>query len=306
MTRRRRIAADKGSADHQLVRLEAGSSTALIDPVHGGKVLSVAVEGRQLLAQDTGQVGTIPRHGSFVLAPWVGEMREGLLRFRNEAFRIPANVGRHAVHGLVLDRPWLVESRSPSAVTLSCHLGAPWPFQGSIRQTVLLDPAGLTQTVEVVAESRSMPVSIGWHPWFQCRQPESTHVRVRAAAMLELDTELIPTGRVLEVTGETDLRGAPILGQRRIDVVYIDVASPADIVQPDLDLRISFDPSISVVVVYATEGAICVEPWSAWPDAITMAEVGFASGITVLEPDQRLERWMRWSWLTSGDRKAGQ
>ncbi len=294
----RQVTAATGSADYQLVRLEAGSSTALIDPVHGGTVLSVAVDGRELLAQDTGQMAPIPRYGSFVLAPWVGEMREGLLRFRDEAFRIPANVGRHAVHGQVLDRPWHVESRSASAVTLSCHLGAPWPFQGSVHQTVRLDPAGLTQSVEVVAESRSMPVSIGWHPWFQCLEPGLTHVSVRAAAMLELDSELIPTGRILEVTGETDLRGAPILGERRIDVVYVDVASPADIVQPDLDLRISFDPSISVVVVYATEGAICVEPWSAWPDAITMAEIGFASGVSVLEPGQQLEHWMRWSWLT--------
>jgi aldose 1-epimerase len=240
--------------------------------------------------------GPIPQHGSFLMAPWVAELHLGRLAFRGETHQLPANVGRHAVHGLVMNGAWVVESRSATRVALVRELVDPWPFGGHVRHEIRLDDRGVTQIAIVVAAARAMPVSIGWHPWFRCESPNRSRVRVEATGRLDLDDELIPTGRVLALSGDVDLREAPTFGERRIDVVYVGAASPVEYLQPGLRLSMAFDPAISVVVVYSTAGTICIEPWSVWPDAVRMAGLGFPSGVVELESGETLARWTRWTW----------
>jgi aldose 1-epimerase len=278
------------------VLLEAGRARAIVDPRRGGRLLSLACAGRELLAQDNGEEGPIPRCGSFVLAPWVGELHSGRLVYRGEVHQLPANVGRHAVHGLVFNDPWAVESRTPRSLSLLRELTQPWPLGGYVRQDFRLQAERLTQVVTLTAGSRAMPASVGWHPWFRCDSPQTARIRVQAQGMLELDRELIPTGRVLELADEFDLRDAPLFGNRRLDVVYTGVASPVEFVQPGLHLVVEFDTAITSVVVYSTAGTVCIEPWSAWPDAVRMSQRGFPSGVTELEPGERLERSTRWAW----------
>jgi galactose mutarotase-like enzyme len=108
---------------------------------------------------------------------------------------------------------------------------------------------------------------------------------------------------VRPVAGDSDLRGAPTLGSRQIDTVFVGAASPARLYVPGLELQLHFDPAIDIVVVYASPGAVCIEPWTAWPDATRMAAAGHPSGIQVLEPGQSLRRWTRWEWSTSRPRE---
>jgi galactose mutarotase-like enzyme len=148
-----------------------------------------------------------------------------------------------------------------------------------------------------------MPAALGWHPWFAAPDPNLVRVGVAAAFELELDDELLPTGAVLEVSGDSDLRGAPVLGSRDIDTVFVGAASPALLQLPGLNLQLHFDPAIDIVVVYTSPGAVCIEPWSAWPDATRMAAAGHPSGIQVLEPGESLRRWTRWEWSASRPRE---
>ncbi len=78
-------------------------------------------------------------------------------------------------------------------------------------------------------------------------------------------------------------------------------SSPALLQIPGLELQLHFDPAIDIVVVYTSPGAVCIEPWSAWPDAIRMAAAGHPSGVRVLEPGESLRRWTRWEWSTGMD-----
>ena len=284
--------------------LAAGDATATLAPDAGGMLCSLRVAGHELLVPERAGAGPVPSYGSFLLAPWVAELSMGELAFRGRRANIPPNPGRHAVHGLVATGPWEVASATATEATLVRRLESPWPFGGAVVQHMKLDAEGITLGAEIRAEDQAMPAALGWHPWFACPDPDVVRVGVRADSELELDAELLPTGRIRPVAGESDLRGAPLLGRRRLDAVFLGAASPALLVLPGLELQISFDPAMEIVVVYTSPGAVCIEPWSAWPDAIRMAAAGHRTGLQVLEPGESLRRWTRWAWTATGPAAA--
>jgi aldose 1-epimerase len=271
-------------------------ATAAVDVVRGGLLTSVRVDGDELLASVSPGRPGVPRGGSFLLAPWVGELAGGRLPFRGREHRLPTGTDHHAIHGLVFSGAWDDDDHGERRLTIRRDLGPPWPFGGSVRQTFELGPEGLTQTVEVSAGTEAMPVSLGWHPWFRVDDPDRVSVAVAADHQLDLDAELIPTGVTLDVSGDVDLRTGPVLGARRIDVVYVDATPPARLTRPGHSIAIDFDPAIRYVVVYVSDGAVCIEPWTSWPDAPNAAERGHETGLTVLEAGDTLVRWMRWTW----------
>jgi aldose 1-epimerase len=298
---RGRVADDAGgqaaaTATSRLRLLRAGAVAAEIDAENGGLLTSVAIDGDELLAPVVPQPRGVPRGGSYLLAPWVGELFEGRLPFRGREHRLPTGGDRHAIHGLVFSGAWEVEDHTERRVGLRRDLVAPWPFGGWVRQAFALDPAGLTQTAEITAGSRAMPVSLGWHPWFRVSDPERVSVTVDARRHLVLDADLIPTGASHDVAGEVDLRDGPAIGGRRMDVVYVDVASPARLMLPGRTVVIDFDPAISIVVVYAADGSVCIEPWTSWPDAANASARGHDAGLIILEAGETVSRWMRWTW----------
>ena len=288
-----------------VIELRAGKAAATIAPDEGGMLLSLRVAGRELLVQRRAGTEPVPTFGSFLMAPWVGELSMGQIEFRGQRAQIPPNKGRHAIHGLVAAGAWEVLDAGPAATRLVRTLGAPWPFGGTVVQEIRLDPEGITLEAEIRARDEAMPAALGWHPWFACADPETVRVGVQAERELVLDDELLPTGAVRPVAGDTDLRSGPVLGNRQLDSVYVGAGSPALLRTPEIELRLHFDPAIDTVVVYRSPGAVCVEPWSAWPDAFRMAGAGHASGAVVLEPAEALRRWTRWEWSLGMDNAVG-
>jgi aldose 1-epimerase len=208
------------------------------------------------------------------------------------------------MHGLVATIPWEVAAVDRSSARLVRELPEPWPFGGTAVQRIALDATGITLEAEIHSGDQALPVAFGWHPWFACPDPSVVRVRVQADAVLELDGELLPTGRIRPVEGDSDLRDAPFLGARQLDTVFVGAVSPAVVDLGDVELTLHFDPTIEVVVVYTSDGAVCVEPWSAWPDAFRMAAAGYASGTAILEPGECVRRWTRWEWSVRSRRDA--
>ena len=279
-----------------LIELTAGDATATVAPEEGGLLLSLNVGGHELLVARREVAKPVPWYGSFLMAPWVAELSLGQLEFRGQHAQIPPNEGRHAIHGLVATGAWEVADVGPTAAKLVRRLERPWPFGGTVSQDIRLDAHGITLEAEIQAEGVAMPAALGWHPWFACPDPDIVRVGVDAAFELELGGETLPTGGIRPAAGDSDLRFAPILGKRQLDTVFLDATSPALLRLPELDLQLRFDPAIDIVVVFTSPGAVCIEPWSAWPDAIRMAAAGHPSGIQVLEPGESLRRWTRWEW----------
>jgi aldose 1-epimerase len=275
--------------------LRAGKAIAAVDPDRGGRLASVVVGGRELLIGPPDPGDRSIDWGCYLMAPWPGRLAGGRFVFQGKAHQLRRNHGQNAIHGLVFNRPWTVLTRSAATAELETRLGPPsWPFRGLVRQETRLDPTGVTLSAEIVAKE-SMPAALGWHPWFR-RTSANPTLRVQADRFLETRA-LIPTGNLLAIEGRTDLRRGPRLGSRRLDHAFIGVPSPATIEWPDFSLTIAFEPSLSVIMVFTPSHAICVEPQTAWPNALGLPErQGRAAGMVVLAAGESLRASMRIGW----------
>ena len=74
------------------------------------------------------------------------------------------------------------------------------------------------------------------------------------------------------------------------------MAGPCRVVWSDLELVIEAEPLVSVLV-HTTPTAVCVEPQTAWPDAIRLAATGARTGLVELAAGATFEATTRWSWL---------
>lgn len=258
------------------IALKAKGARALVDAGDGGRLASLVVGGAERLVTKTaGEERGSTMWGCFPMAPWCGRLANGELWWNGETLKMPANLGPHAIHGLLFGAEWEVAERAVDRTSMVRPLDHPsWTPGGIARQSWRLWPDRLEATGELVAGDHGMPAAWGWHPWFARPQEGDLLVRIEAARVLETLDDLIPTGRILAAKGDADLRSGPPLGARRLDHVYVDASSPAVVTWPDLALSIEFEPPLGTVVVFSPPGAVCVEPQSAWPDAFRLERAG--------------------------------
>ena len=271
----------------RVLELRAGGASAVIDPMRGGRLASLVIDGRELLRQAPSPNDVSIRWGCFLMAPWPGRLANGRFSWRGRDQQVPRTHGRHAIHGLGWARPWRVIARSGSEATLSLDLAAAgWPPGGEVRERFSLAPGSLRLDAEIEADAAT-PAGLGWHPWFLRRG--GARLRLAAESVLEVD-RMIPTGRALPIRGKLDLAAGPELGRRRLDVAYEGVRSPIEIGWPDLQLRMSFGPEITTAVVYTPPEVFCVEPQTAPPNALASGEA------TLLQAGGRLASTLTLEW----------
>jgi aldose 1-epimerase len=249
--------ADRGAR----LRLEAPGCAVEVAPAVGGRVAALEIDGWDVLRRD----GWTDREwGSFVMAPWVGRLRDGRVAWRGRTWWMPATEPPHALHGTVLDVPWTVVAVDGSAVTLESGFGDAWPFVASIRRRIELFGDRMVDRISVDADE-PMPVILGWHPWFRRRAvrledghaSEPALVSVRAGRRVELDEAGLPAGRHVAPKDEP------------VDDVLLDLAADP-VVQwpggPRLELHA---PAAAAWVVYAAHpDGVCVEPVTGLPDGL--------------------------------------
>jgi len=287
------------------VQLGGGPDHVVIDPEQGGRIASLVIAGRErlLVTPSSGTVEPSLSWGSFLMAPFVGRLSEGVLAWDDRVIAIPVNHGRHAIHGTVFDVAWRVVAQTENTVAMACEIDpSRWPFRGRVFQRISTIPGGLAMEASIEADD-AMPAALGWHPWF-ARGRRDVRVGVAGDRVLRLTEELIPTGDVDPVDARTDLRATPELGRRRLDDVYAAVRSPAELCWPDLRLEMAFGPEVGAVVVYAQPETVCLEPMTAWPDAIRLTQGGcLHTGQVLLGPGERLSAWTRWTWTPQEPRR---
>lgn len=281
--------------------LTAGDDELSVDEAVGGKITSLIAGGSERIAQPAPEMDPVKDvllWGAFFMVPWAGRLAEGRLPWEGETHHMPQNFYGHAIHGVGFDKTWNVDEMTDSAAVLSLDLaGAGWPLGGTARHRVTLAPGRLDLVAEVEAADRSMPVAAGWHPYFDRPDQGDLSIRVQSDSVLETDEGLIPTGALVPVSGDTDLREGPVLGDRRLDHVYANASPPAVVSWPDLELSLNFSDEISTIVVYTPEGKACCEPQSAWPNAPELELNGIqGTGVAHLGPGETWRATTTWTW----------
>jgi galactose mutarotase-like enzyme len=271
------------------IELSVGEDRVVVDETVGGRLASLVIAGRERLVDrddDPFMWGVYP------MIPWAGRVANA--RISQPNVMLQPNHGRHAIHGVTYDMAWTIDRRASNAVELLCPLPTSrWPLGGVAAQRITLGRGRLELEIQVQAHDRTMPVAVGWHPWFRRPDKGDMAVYVDSARVLEMTKDLIPTGAVRGVARKVDLRNAPQLGRRRLDHAYIDVAQPARVSWPDLELTIELPHRASTVVVHTPERGVCVEPQTAWPNPFADPE---RSGATYLHPNEIFNAITRWTW----------
>lgn len=300
--------------------LSGPAGTCLVVPGAGSQLASLCLgadDGRPptevLFAPAPDQVRQAGWSGGApILFPFPGRVAGGEYRYRGQVHRIAHGPGRHPLHGFVGLAPWELmdcgdDPDGAFARTAVVHsaLGVPAEaFPGNYRLEVThrIGPRGYRH--EVVLRNigaTPFPFGYGWHPYF--RTPvrpggfrADCTLRLGAAARWELTSELLPTGRRLEVGGPYDLRQAGALGEKSFDDPFTllergaDGWSEAELADPAARLRLTVraDASFEHFVVYSprTLGALCLEPYTCAPDAYNLEARGIPAGLRELEPEQ--------------------
>lgn len=257
------------------MQLTAEGCSATFDPADGGRLTSFRVGDHELLVQ---QGADVFHSGSFVMAPWVGRLRNAELNWEGKTYPFTANARPHALHGLVTERPWQVTGDGE----MSIELGAPWPWPCRVVQRTELAAGRAIFVIEVQARER-MPVAVGWHPWFVRRlagTPASAELEllVEPGAMWANDGVGLPTG---EMT-------APL--PRPWDHCFRNLKRDPSVRWPgELELTVSSDCK-NWVIYERDESGVCIEPWTASPNSVNMPNP------KVIGPGETLTASMTWTW----------
>jgi aldose 1-epimerase len=262
------------------VSLFSPTATVTIDLERGGRIGSLEIEGLELLV--TAGDRSLD-WGCYVMAPFAGRIRNGRFTFKGDEHQLPRNLGAHAIHGTVFDRPWKLEGQEKDRAVLSCDLGPDWPFSGRVLHELVLDDEGLDLRLEVTADDEPFPAACGWHPWWRRRLARGGPVQLDldAGSMWLRGPDGIPTGDLVSPPPPgpyddcmTDLRRAPVL--RWDGALELTVESSCD------DLVVFDEPT----------HAVCLEPQTGPPDALRLTPV-------LVEPGWPLvaEASFRWSLL---------
>ena len=287
------------------IELRAAGSRAVFEPAFGGRLhqLFVEVEGREVALlhspEDPAAYGNDPLTGGcYPMAPWPNRLRDGLFMWNGERVAVP-NGRKHALHGLVLDRPWEVVARVGRVLEMACAFGERWPWEGRAWLRFELGPDFLAMKMEVRAAREAFPAGCGWHPWFRralgnTKGGRDSEVRVRLPARRRYELEAgLPTGRVMDVAGDLLLDGSP-LGDRRLDDCYTELGAPIVVEWPGLRLTMTVECAFPHVQVYSPPEAFCIEPQTCAPDAFNLPDV--SAGAAVAAPGRPLAIASRWTW----------
>ncbi len=258
------------------MQLQAEGCNATFDPCDGGRLASFVVSGRELLVQD----GVDAFHwGNFVIAPWVGRLRDGRMHFAGTDYHFPLNGAPHALHGLVTGRPWRVVTEG----TMAIELTDPWPWPARIVQSAVLTEGQFSFEIRLESDE-PMPAAVGWHPWFVRRlsAPDGSTVDieldVEPGLMWANDPTGLPSGELTKPA------------QRPWDHCFRQLSAPPAVRWPGI-LELTVDSSCSEWVLYDKDrSGICIEPWSGPPNSLNMANP------TIVSPGSPLIETMTWTW----------
>lgn len=235
-----------------------------VDPDNGGRIASLKFGRTEVLV--TTAINPLT-WGIYPMVPYAGRVRHARLHFGGGDHALRMNSESHSLHGTVFDRRWAVTHAGPSSMTMEVDLGPNWPFAGLVTHSISVGPGSLTCALSVDA-SESMPVQVGWHPWF--RRPTSTEISFEG--MMLRDADGIATDEVVDTP------------PRPVDDCFVGARDKPHVTVKDVRLEISSDCS-HWVIYDSPSGDVCIEPQSGPPNGVN-------SHPHVIGPGERFTRTM--------------
>ncbi len=307
--------ATRTTVDHvEVIRLadEARQTEVWIVPSLGNNSYEMKVKGKRVFwspYQTLGELKQKPTQaGNPFLAPWANRIdsdayyangKKYVLNRELNNFRSDAN--NNPIHGLLVFADWKVakldagESGAEVTSRLEFWRNPEWmaqfPFAHTLEMTYRLKDG--TLEVETSIENHStqpMPVSVGYHPYFQVndapRDQWKVHMPVKESMILS--SALVPTGETKPMPYADP---QPLAGTQLDDVftgLIRDSEGRAEFWVQGVSEKISviYGPKYPVAVVYAPggRGFICFEPMTGPTNAFNLAHRGIYKDLQSVAP----------------------
>lgn len=253
--------------------------------------------------------------GNPFLAPWANRLDEHGFQFEGARYALNRGLGNYLldqfdqpIHGLlVYASQWRVVSmdagESGASVTsrleFSRHpsLMAQFPFAHEIEMTYrLTDRALQVTTVVRNLSAEAMPVSVGFHPYFQVHDCPRDEWRLHLAtdSVWDLNERFTPTGGKTPIGSALPDAGSLPLRGRALDHVFGDLHRGGSrwpsfhVTGARERVRVDYGPGFEVAVVYAPRGEgqsfVCFEPMSGVTNAFNLASRGVYDALPVILP----------------------
>ncbi len=292
---------------------ETGAAAHIL-PQHGGTVWRLALcRAVPVLEADApGELAANPGFRGRLLIPFNDRIPGGRYQFDGTDYELPVNEPDSgcALHGLVYDRPFTVDTReaddSGAFLQLSYRLepesspGYPFTLLVTASYHLRADRFEL-RLATVNGGEGPAPVTMGWHPYVVTPEGvDEARITCPAERFVEVDSDLLPTGARPPVSGgPLDYRKPGRVGAREIDIALERAgasgaapsgAATARTVVDRGDDAIILEQSLqpfryTQLYIPPQHTSIAVEPITAATDAFNRPELGLRR----LEPGERID-----------------
>lgn len=240
-------------------------------------------------------------YGIPLLFPFPNRIRDGQFTFQGQSYTVDP-----PRHGFVRDKAWQVVATGASdeegawvrsrfdANDYAAQILPQFPFPFVLEMTYRLRNERLE--LEFTAQNtgdNDMPAGFGIHPYFQ--KPAAGLIRVPANKRWEL-ADSLPTGKLLNVEGQYDLRAQRDLEGLQLDDIFTDLTVDEDGLTRGCLINhenwkttvVEFDaaefPNVVVYTPPAPRQAVCIEPNTCPTDAFNLEARGIASNVLTVQP----------------------
>jgi aldose 1-epimerase len=275
-----------------------------VAPSFGNNAYDMQVRGKPVLWSPVKTLGELIAKPSFagipLLWPWANRLDGDAYFVNGKKYILNSDLGNirrgnagKPIHGMLsYAKEWkVVKSQADakgaaltSRLEFASYPGymAQFPFAHTIEMTYRLAEGALeVETVIVNHSVEPMPVSLGYHPYFQVTDAPRDEWRVHLAAKdhVKLSKDLIPTGEIepIAYADPQGLRGVSL------DDVFTGLIRDANgqsvftVEGKKQKIAVEYGPNFRVAVVYSPVGRdfICFEPMTAVTNAINAAHEGW-------------------------------
>lgn len=302
--------------DNDIVRLEDATTRTVVSimPSVGNLAFDMQVNGRRVLRSPAGGAAALKASpngmGIPFMGPWINRLDEQAFYANGRRYPFDMELGnvRGAIpiHGfLTTTDQWRVTSLTANgdAASVTSRLEffrqpawmKQWPFAHTIEMTHRLKDGALEMITTVTNMSADpMPISIGFHPYFQLtdsRRDEWT-LNVGARTHWLLAANKVPTGATEPIERLFPTPGAAPLREYDLDDVFSDLVrdregrATVSVKGKAQQIDVVIGPRYRSAVLWAPKAQdfICIEPMAAITNAINMAHKGSYKELENLPP----------------------
>jgi aldose 1-epimerase len=306
-----RYAVEQGAETVQLIDANRQTSVSILT-ARGNIAFEMKVKGHNILKW--------PNGGNPFLAPWANRLDEQAFYANGKRFAFDMGLGNVRgtipIHGLLQSATqWkVVEAKADDgSAWLTSRLEffrdpmlmQQWPFAHTIDVThVLRDGALEVRAAILNMSSEPMPVSIGFHPYFQLTDSPRNDWTISVAARTRwlLTPEKVPSGEIEPIEKLfSDPKRVPLKGYN-LDDVFADLVRDANgratmtVSGRSQRIEVVFGPNYRAAVIYspADRDFVCFEPMVAVTNALNLAQKGIYKELQSIAPGGT---WQESYWI---------